>query len=201
MPPGRVGCCCEPRISTETRHPRHRGCEERHPAALSSSGWFAGGDRFGHRSGHGCAGLWSAHSGGGWPPVSDGWVVKANPRWPIARRLGHMLQGLEEVYALTRPSFVAVETAFTHRNPKTAIRLGEARGVAIASAYQFGAEVHEVSPSEAKNASRETDSLRRNRSQQSCRSYCDWPNWTCQSMQPMRWLWRSRSSVGASWRA
>jgi crossover junction endodeoxyribonuclease RuvC len=77
-------------------------------------------------------------------------VVKANPRWPIARRLGHMLQGLEEVYALTRPSFVAVETAFTHRNPKTAIRLGEARGVAIASAYQFGAEVHEVSPSEAK---------------------------------------------------
>ena len=77
-------------------------------------------------------------------------VLKANPRWPIARRLGHILRGLEDVYALTRPSFVVIEQAFTYKNPKTAIRLGEARGVAIASAFVYGAEVHEVTPSEAK---------------------------------------------------
>jgi crossover junction endodeoxyribonuclease RuvC len=86
----------------------------------------------------------------GGPRFLTAGVLKANARWPIARRLGHMLQGLGELYALTRPSIVAVEQAFTHRNPKTAIRLGEARGLAIASAFNFGAEIHEISPSEAK---------------------------------------------------
>jgi len=77
-------------------------------------------------------------------------VLKANARWTIERRLGHMLAGLQDLYHLTRPSFVAIEQAFTHQNPRTAIRLGEARGLAIASSYNYGAEVHEVSPSEAK---------------------------------------------------
>lgn len=69
-----------------------------------------------------------------------------------ADRLGRLLLDLEELLARLRPTVVAVETGYAGRHPKAALRLGEARGVAIAAAARAGAEVVEVPPASAKLA-------------------------------------------------
>jgi crossover junction endodeoxyribonuclease RuvC len=45
-----------------------------------------------------------------------------------------------------RPDIVAIERVFIHRNPDSALKLGQARGVALCAAAQLGARVHEYAP-------------------------------------------------------
>jgi crossover junction endodeoxyribonuclease RuvC len=45
-----------------------------------------------------------------------------------------------------RPDVVAVERVFVHRNPDSALKLGQARGVALCAATSLGASMHEYAP-------------------------------------------------------
>lgn len=45
-----------------------------------------------------------------------------------------------------RPDMVAIERVFVHRNPDSALKLGQARGVALCAAASMGASVHEYAP-------------------------------------------------------
>jgi crossover junction endodeoxyribonuclease RuvC len=54
-----------------------------------------------------------------------------------------------EVSALVRehrPDIIAIERVFMHRNPDSALKLGQARGVALCAAAHLGARVHEYAP-------------------------------------------------------
>jgi crossover junction endodeoxyribonuclease RuvC len=60
-----------------------------------------------------------------------------------------------EVTALVRehrPDMVAIERVFVHRNPDSALKLGQARGVALCAAASFGASVYEYAPRAIKMA-------------------------------------------------
>ena len=41
---------------------------------------------------------------------------------------------------------IAIERVFVHRNPDSALKLGQARGVAICAAVALGASVYEYAP-------------------------------------------------------
>ncbi len=69
-----------------------------------------------------------------------------------AQRLGHLSEELERLFERTRPDVVVVEGAFAARNARSALRLGEARGVALAWASRAGARVSEIAPAAAKKA-------------------------------------------------
>ncbi len=65
----------------------------------------------------------------------------------------HMVWRLQRIYAevctlvrLHRPDFIAIESVFLHRNPDSALKLGQARGVALCAATMLGAPVHEYAP-------------------------------------------------------
>ncbi|QDU84081.1 Crossover junction endodeoxyribonuclease RuvC [Planctomycetes bacterium Pla163] len=77
-------------------------------------------------------------------------VVRAKQSRPLAERLGLILTNLEALIVELRPATVVVERAFTGRNPLTAIRLGEGRGLALASAARHGCRVVERTPAETK---------------------------------------------------
>nr|HEX4315200.1 crossover junction endodeoxyribonuclease RuvC [Kofleriaceae bacterium] len=47
-------------------------------------------------------------------------------------RLGEIARGLTEVLAELKPQVVAVEDVFTHQNPRSALALAQARGMALA---------------------------------------------------------------------
>lgn len=64
-----------------------------------------------------------------------------------------MVARLQRIYAAVsalvqqhRPDMVAIERVFIHRNPDSALKLGQARGVALCAAAQLGARVHEYAP-------------------------------------------------------
>lgn len=72
-----------------------------------------------------------------------------------ADRPSRLLQIQRELIGLlrrARPSAVAVESLFVNRNVRTAVHVGEARGVVLVTAARSGLPVHEYTPSQVKMA-------------------------------------------------
>jgi crossover junction endodeoxyribonuclease RuvC len=71
---------------------------------------------------------------------------------PMPERLARILDGLTAVIAEARVDAVAVETAYCGRSARSALALGQARGVALAAAARAGLPVYEYVPGEVKRA-------------------------------------------------
>jgi crossover junction endodeoxyribonuclease RuvC len=71
---------------------------------------------------------------------------------PVAVRLAAILDGLGEVIARAGPAEVSVEQVFSGASARSALVLGQARGVALAAAARAGLPVFEYAPSEVKLA-------------------------------------------------
>jgi crossover junction endodeoxyribonuclease RuvC len=71
---------------------------------------------------------------------------------PMAERLALILEGLGDLIARTAPAEVSVEQIFAGISPRSALALGQARGVALAAAARAGLPVFEYQPSEVKLA-------------------------------------------------
>jgi crossover junction endodeoxyribonuclease RuvC len=71
---------------------------------------------------------------------------------PMAERLALLLIGLGDVIARTAPDEVSIEQIFAGISPRSALALGQARGVALAVAAQAGLPVFEYQPSAVKLA-------------------------------------------------
>src|SRR6185295_10939890 len=65
---------------------------------------------------------------------------------------GWIQQEIAKILELVRPNVVVVEQAFASRNPQSALRVGEGRGVVLACASSFGAVVVQYAPAVAKRA-------------------------------------------------
>jgi crossover junction endodeoxyribonuclease RuvC len=79
-------------------------------------------------------------------------VVRTDPKSPVPNRLGQIQGEIAALLAKLRPSIVVVEQAFAARNVQAALRIGEGRGVVMACASAFGAEVVQYAPAVAKKA-------------------------------------------------
>jgi crossover junction endodeoxyribonuclease RuvC len=70
----------------------------------------------------------------------------------FATRLQTIYAGVAALVAEHRPDEIAVERVFVHRNPDSALKLGQARGAALCATFASGATLHEYSPREVKLA-------------------------------------------------
>ena len=68
----------------------------------------------------------------------------------IPQRLAGLRADIDELLERLDPDLVVVEEAFFYRNVQSALRIGESRGVMLASAAACGAEVTQLSPSAAR---------------------------------------------------
>lgn len=82
-------------------------------------------------------------------PVDFG-AVSTPAGWPLARRLLLLYQELCGIIARTDPQCVAVESLFFNVNARTALAVGQARGVALLSCAQSNREVFEYTPQQVK---------------------------------------------------
>ena len=73
-------------------------------------------------------------------------VVRAPARERFAARLLKISDGIEDVLRKYAPDVCAIEEAFYAVNVKTALKLGQVRGVALLAAERAGLEIHEYSP-------------------------------------------------------
>ncbi len=69
-----------------------------------------------------------------------------------AQKLQQVFAGIREVVAQFKPDAAAIEQVFMHRNVNSAIKLGQARGVAMVAASQNGMPVFEYSAKQIKQA-------------------------------------------------
>ena len=78
--------------------------------------------------------------------------VRTNPKTPFSQRLKKIFDHLLEVIEAEEPGSVAVEDTFMAKNVKSALKLGQARGVALLAAAFCNLSVFEYSPTEVKMA-------------------------------------------------
>lgn len=79
-------------------------------------------------------------------------LIRRGDRAPHSECLRHLAQGLAEVIGRAGPTEAAIEGVFFCKNVKTAVLLGEARGVAIAACSARGLPVYELAPRRVKQA-------------------------------------------------
>lgn len=89
---------------------------------------------------------------GGEPAVVAFGVLTAKAKQPIGERLHTLYQEMLALFANYSPSEVAVEEPFVAMNPRTAMAVGQAQGVALMAAASLGVPVARYTPAEVKQA-------------------------------------------------
>ncbi|HEY5164161.1 MAG TPA: crossover junction endodeoxyribonuclease RuvC [Terriglobales bacterium] len=79
-------------------------------------------------------------------------AVRLNPRRPLPERLSQIFHELRAIIELHRPEVAAIEEVFYAVNAKSALKLGQVRGVALLVASECGLQVAEYSPLSIKSA-------------------------------------------------
>ena len=82
--------------------------------------------------------------------VASGFVRTEEGHW--SGRLHGIFKRLGAVIDMHAPRELAIEKVFMHRNPSSALKLGQARGVAVLAGSMRALSVHEYSPNEVKQA-------------------------------------------------
>ena len=84
--------------------------------------------------------------------VVDYGVIQTQSTHAMPDRLVQLYQQLKEIITLHNPQSGAVEKLFFARNVRTALSVGQARGIALLALAESGVEVAEYSPNEIKQA-------------------------------------------------
>ncbi len=84
--------------------------------------------------------------------LHDCGCIAPSPRLELKLRLKHIFAELEDVIRATRPDAAALEETFAGVNMKSAIAMGEGRGIALLSLARAGLRVLELSPRSIKQS-------------------------------------------------
>ena len=79
-------------------------------------------------------------------------VIRLGDKYAFNDRLKVIFDGLCEVIDKHKPTVAAVEDVFVAANPRTALKLGHARGVAVLAGLQNGLAVYDYTPRMVKQA-------------------------------------------------
>jgi len=79
-------------------------------------------------------------------------VITTASEWELARRLQHLYAELTALMARYQPTDAVIEKLFFNKNVRTALSVGQARGVALLAAAHAGVTIHEYTPLQIKQA-------------------------------------------------
>lgn len=99
-----------------------------------------------------CSGFGVVEQSGPGMHVVEYGCFRTRPDWLHTACLLTIHEGIQRVIQQTQPAAAAIEGAFFCKNVKTAMVLGEARGVAIAACAISGIPVYEYAPRRVKQA-------------------------------------------------
>lgn len=78
--------------------------------------------------------------------------IRTSPKSCLANRLRKINEELEKLIRNYQPQVAAVEDLFFNKNVRTALAVGQARGVVLLTAAKAGVEVREYTPLQVKQA-------------------------------------------------
>ncbi|QBD82115.1 crossover junction endodeoxyribonuclease RuvC [Ktedonosporobacter rubrisoli] len=79
-------------------------------------------------------------------------VITTPAKMPLAQRLQHIYESLSAIVATYKPNEAAMEELFFAKNARTAMTVGQARGVAMLALANGGLSVAEYTPKQIKQA-------------------------------------------------
>jgi crossover junction endodeoxyribonuclease RuvC len=79
-------------------------------------------------------------------------AITTSSDWPLPERLQRIYRELTALIEARQPTAVAVEELFFSKNVRTALSVGQARGVALLAAANAGLPIHEYTPLQVKQA-------------------------------------------------
>ena len=79
-------------------------------------------------------------------------LIKTNAADPLPARLAALHTGLAEIIKRHNPDTAAVEETFINKNPASALKLGQARGVVLSVPALYGLPVGEYSANKVKKS-------------------------------------------------
>ena len=79
-------------------------------------------------------------------------AITTSSDWPLPERLQRIYRELTALIKDRQPTTVAVEELFFSKNVRTALSVGQARGVALLAAANAGLPIHEYTPLQVKQA-------------------------------------------------
>lgn len=79
-------------------------------------------------------------------------VIKSTPDFTQPDKLKEIYDGICEVIEGYQPDFAAIENVFVAKNPNSALKLGQARGVLMLAARQYQIDLYEYSAKTVKQA-------------------------------------------------
>jgi crossover junction endodeoxyribonuclease RuvC len=79
-------------------------------------------------------------------------VIKSTPDFTLPDKLKEIYDGICEVIEGYQPDFAAIENVFVAKNPNSALKLGQARGVLMLAARQYQIDLSEYSAKTVKQA-------------------------------------------------
>ncbi|MDX2434669.1 MAG: crossover junction endodeoxyribonuclease RuvC [Desulfobacterales bacterium] len=79
-------------------------------------------------------------------------IIRLGAKYTFNDRLKMIFDGLCEVIEIHKPTVAGVEDVFVAANPRTALKLGHARGVAVLAALHNGMRVYDYTPRMVKQA-------------------------------------------------
>ncbi len=74
------------------------------------------------------------------------------PQGELADRLDFIFAGITELIEEFQPQEISIEQVFMHKNPDSALKLGQARGVAIVACARASLPVYEYSATQVKKS-------------------------------------------------
>jgi len=88
---------------------------------------------------------------GGMLSLIDYGVILTGAKLPLEQRLEKIYDQLEDIIEEYNPGEIAVEELFFSNNAKTAMSVGQARGVILLATQKAGVPVSEYTPNQVKN--------------------------------------------------
>ena len=84
--------------------------------------------------------------------ILDYGTIKTKPKQSVSERLAVIYAGLQDALRRNGPEEAAIEEVFYSKNPKSAITLGQARGVALLALQQSGIPIYEYAARRVKQS-------------------------------------------------
>lgn len=79
-------------------------------------------------------------------------AVTTRAHTPLEQRLEKVYNGVDEIIKAYKPDVMSIEELFFNNNAKTALTVGQARGVIILAAVKNGIPIYEYTPLQVKQA-------------------------------------------------
>lgn len=98
-------------------------------------------------TGYGVVEYWGNHY-----KIMEYGVIRSSKTQEMPSRLNVIHKGISQLIATHQPDHMAIEELFFNKNVKTALLVGQARGVVMLSAYQQGVPIYEYTPLQVKQA-------------------------------------------------